>query len=320
MAEGGGKPQVRIIYKKKKGGHPFHGGSWKVALADFMTAMFALFLVMWILAQSQEVRSAVAYYFRHPQEIAGVDDVVYEGGIGVDPDARGLPKIPATIREGGASTDSAQSPGTSASNIMTDLQGDNPAGYGDTAVRPDPLHTPSDVRSFLELVENLKGLLKQDAETKQFEDYMELFAGGKGLVVRLQESNKHPMFTEGHVLTPNFSKALRILGREFGRLRAMDRINNTERWNRVEITGHGPGVGRRTFVPETQWLESFAIADLARKRMVEGGLSDKQLVAVRGCAGAVPILPESLPNVTDRTFPRRITILVYPWQWEPESF
>jgi chemotaxis protein MotB len=55
-----------IIKKVKKvhGGH--HGGAWKVAYADFVTAMMALFIVLWILGQSEEVKQAVAGYFKDP--------------------------------------------------------------------------------------------------------------------------------------------------------------------------------------------------------------------------------------------------------------
>ena len=56
-----------IIIKKKKGGHGgHHGGAWKVAYADFVTAMMAFFLVMWLVNQSQEVKDAVAGYFKDP--------------------------------------------------------------------------------------------------------------------------------------------------------------------------------------------------------------------------------------------------------------
>ncbi|NOT33310.1 MAG: OmpA family protein [Candidatus Eisenbacteria bacterium] len=57
---------VRIIIKKRghAGGH--HGGAWKVAFADFMTAMFALFLVLWLVNQSSDVKSAIAGYFQDP--------------------------------------------------------------------------------------------------------------------------------------------------------------------------------------------------------------------------------------------------------------
>ena len=53
-------------YKKVEGGHGHHGGAWKVAYADFVTAMMAFFLVMWIVGQSAQVKAAVAGYFRDP--------------------------------------------------------------------------------------------------------------------------------------------------------------------------------------------------------------------------------------------------------------
>lgn len=61
-----GSNETPIIVKKihKHGGH--HGGAWKVAYADFVTAMMALFIVLWILGQSQEVKDAVAGYFKDP--------------------------------------------------------------------------------------------------------------------------------------------------------------------------------------------------------------------------------------------------------------
>lgn len=61
------KEQPIIIKKVKKGGHGgYHGGAWKVAYADFVTAMMAFFIVMWILASGEEVRQAVAGYFQDP--------------------------------------------------------------------------------------------------------------------------------------------------------------------------------------------------------------------------------------------------------------
>ena len=57
---------IRIIYRKKSHGHAHHGGAWKVAFADFMTAMFALFLVLWLINQSSDVKSAIAGYFQDP--------------------------------------------------------------------------------------------------------------------------------------------------------------------------------------------------------------------------------------------------------------
>jgi chemotaxis protein MotB len=58
--------ETPIIVVRKVVAHGHHGGAWKVALADFMTAMFALFLVLWLVNQSSDVKSAIAGYFQDP--------------------------------------------------------------------------------------------------------------------------------------------------------------------------------------------------------------------------------------------------------------
>lgn len=55
-----------IVVKKKGGGHGHHGGAWKVAYADFVTAMMALFIVLWLLSSSEKVKKAVGGYFQDP--------------------------------------------------------------------------------------------------------------------------------------------------------------------------------------------------------------------------------------------------------------
>ena len=58
-------PVIKKVVKKGHGGH--HGGAWKVAYADFVTAMMAFFMVLWIVGQSsKEAKEAIADYFRHP--------------------------------------------------------------------------------------------------------------------------------------------------------------------------------------------------------------------------------------------------------------
>lgn len=59
------RPQINII-RKKKVVHAGHGGAWKVAYADFVTAMMSLFIVLWIIGQSKQVRDYVAEYFKNP--------------------------------------------------------------------------------------------------------------------------------------------------------------------------------------------------------------------------------------------------------------
>ena len=60
-------PPKIIVIKKKSGGHGgHHGGAWKVAYADFVTAMMALFIVLWLMNADPEVKKAVAGYFNDP--------------------------------------------------------------------------------------------------------------------------------------------------------------------------------------------------------------------------------------------------------------
>lgn len=64
---------VIIVKKKKGGGHGHHGGAWKVAYADFVTAMMAFFLVMWLMGSDEETKSSIEHYFNHP-------NTPYKGG------------------------------------------------------------------------------------------------------------------------------------------------------------------------------------------------------------------------------------------------
>jgi chemotaxis protein MotB len=80
MSKPGSQQPIIIVKKKGHGKHGHHGGAWKVAYADFVTAMMAFFLVMWIVGQSEDVKAGVAGYFRDPGAFS-------EGGRGVLPGA-----------------------------------------------------------------------------------------------------------------------------------------------------------------------------------------------------------------------------------------
>ncbi len=64
------REQPIIIVRKKVYAHGHHGGAWKVAFADFMTAMMALFLVLWLITQSSDVKASIAGYFATPMGVA----------------------------------------------------------------------------------------------------------------------------------------------------------------------------------------------------------------------------------------------------------
>ena len=122
-----GDSEQPVIIKRIKGGHAeHHGGAWKVAFADFMTAMMAFFLVMWLVGQKPEVREAVGGYFRDPGKFQD------QGGAGMlkgskspipneDP-ASGLLKVESEKRGGGPSEQEKKDMRQAAMNIIGELE------------------------------------------------------------------------------------------------------------------------------------------------------------------------------------------------------
>ena len=87
-----GQAKKIVIVKKKKGGHGgHHGGSWKVAYADFVTAMMAFFMVMWILGMDQSVKEAIEGYFSNP--------VGYKKGYSTGTSPLGTGASPASVQQ-----------------------------------------------------------------------------------------------------------------------------------------------------------------------------------------------------------------------------
>lgn len=82
MAGTNPEPTEPRIVKKKKAHHGGHGGAWKVAYADFVTAMMALFIVLWIMSQSQSIRQNVAQYFKNPGVLPGATGLMETSDVG----------------------------------------------------------------------------------------------------------------------------------------------------------------------------------------------------------------------------------------------
>jgi chemotaxis protein MotB len=94
MAAGkGGKDDAKrpiIIKKIKKGGHGHHGGAWKVAYADFVTAMMAFFLLLWLLSSSsKETLAGLSEYFTPTQGLKDSQGIGFEGGTSPTKDGTG---------------------------------------------------------------------------------------------------------------------------------------------------------------------------------------------------------------------------------------
>ncbi len=74
-----GKTQAIIVIKKKGGHGGHHGGAWKVAYADFVTAMMSLFIVLWLMNSSEKIKKAVAGYFNDPKGTAALMGTTMSG-------------------------------------------------------------------------------------------------------------------------------------------------------------------------------------------------------------------------------------------------
>jgi chemotaxis protein MotB len=90
-----------IIVIKKNGGHGgHHGGAWKVAYADFVTAMMALFIVLWLTSQSEQVKKAVAGYFQDPRGTANLLGTTMSGnGVAVTTHDEALQKLKEKLEQ-----------------------------------------------------------------------------------------------------------------------------------------------------------------------------------------------------------------------------
>ncbi len=109
-----------IIKKGKKCGHGHHGGAWKVAYADFVTAMMALFIVLWVLAQSEEVKTSIAHYFQNPTILGISGSKSFMEGQGPGSGQQGMEeKIKSEMEEKEAERKSLQE---KANNIIESLE------------------------------------------------------------------------------------------------------------------------------------------------------------------------------------------------------
>jgi chemotaxis protein MotB len=172
--------QPIIVKRKKAARHAAHGGAWKVAYADFVTAMMAFFLVMWLVGQSKPIKAAVAGYFRDPGifDQAKSDGPIAGGDLRLDPEA--APPQPETT------------PG------MADAER---AALEDTAKR-------------------IKQRLAESPDLRSLGKQIEITVTRDGLRIELLDAESQTFFASGSAaLAPGTEKVLDLIARELGQLR-----------------------------------------------------------------------------------------------------
>jgi chemotaxis protein MotB len=277
MAGDGKKLQPIIIKRIKKGGHAAHGGAWKIAYADFVTAMMAFFLLMWLLGSTSKGElEGIASYFSAPVKVSlmggdgtGNSDSILPGG------GRDLSKSAGQV-DGGDAERAAKLMG--AQMARAEL------------ARKDALRIDALQKKIAQLIANTP-------ELQAYGSQIRLEKTGDGLQIQIVDEQNRPMFDVGSALVkPYMRDILRAIGG------AMSDVEN-----RIALSGHTDatpfGSGDRGY---SNWELSSDRANASRRELVAGGLPDARLARVEGLASS-RLLDTASPN---GAINRRISILV----------
>jgi len=286
-----------VIKRIKKGGHGgHHGGAWKVAYADFVTAMMAFFLLMWLInTTTPEQKRGIADYFA-PQSIA--ETVSGAGGV-----LGGKVMGEDSSKAGGAASvfqkNSPTSPATAKPSTQTgvahggasDANGQGSAGAADghgTASAQDG--------EFAAAAEAIHQAIQDNPDIAVLSKQVMVDNTPEGLRIQLVDQDGRPMFKQGTSEPMPYTK--RLL-QEVGRI--IDRLPN-----RVSISGHTEGTPFEGPGGVTNWELSSSRANAARALLASGGLVQDRIYEVAGKAGSEPLLPED-PNASAN---RRLSIVL----------
>jgi len=284
-------PRPIIIKKVKKGGHGHHGGSWKVAFADFATAMMAFFLLMWLMeATTEEQRGAISEYFNNPSDVQGASPV----------------PSPSPIQgPGGASTSMIKLGG--GMELHHDpappapIAPPTPGVQTATRADDDGAQTREDVNEKLDnerlanLMEALKKGIDERESLAKYKDQILLDVTPEGVRIQIIDHERRSMFPLGSARLENFSSDI---------LKELAHIVSSVP-NRISISGH-TDVKPYVAVNYTNWELSADRANAARRALLAGGLAPEKIGRVVGLASSVLLdasAPESPVN-------RRISIVV----------
>ena len=288
MAGDAKKLQPIIIKKVKKGGHAAHGGAWKIAYADFVTAMMAFFLLMWLLGSTTEGdKKGIADYFASPLKVAllgggsgsGDSSHVVKGG-GED-----LSRSNGQVRRG----DLEATRSTINLHVLKEQQ------------------RKAEMSKLEELKEKVESELKNNAKLAQFAAQIKLDMTRDGLRIQIVDEMNRPMFDSGSaVVKPHMRELLRAIGSVL-----------VEVPNRLTLEGHTDalpfGNNDRGY---SNWELSSDRANSSRRELMAGGLDEGRVLRVQGMAS-------SSLFVSDDPFDpqnRRISIIVMNREAEDRFF
>ncbi|TKW60847.1 MAG: hypothetical protein DI628_08135 [Blastochloris viridis] len=262
-SSGNGGATVIVVKKKGRGhGHGHHGGAWKVAYADFVTAMMAFFLLLWLLASTtEEQKAGIAYYFNPPSNASQ-----YGGG-------QGIMKGSSAI----AADDSAPEE----TPVMPPAQADS---NDDMAVQA------KEDAMFRQVAEQIKRAVMNVPELKALMDNMIIDLTPEGLRITITDSADRPLFENGSAAMFPYTRDM------------MGVVTNVllPLPNALAIGGHTDVVPYRGANPVyTNWELSSDRAQMTRRVMMQEGMPERRIGRVAGYASQQPLLvdqPEAIKN------------------------
>lgn len=253
MAEQQQQPEVKVKFVKKKGGHAAaHGGAWKVAYADLVTAMMAFFLLMWLLSSANaNTKAGIAGMFQDANffNTERGKEILANHGKGILPGGRGM--APGPDGDGG-----------------TDTAAENPGAAQEE-------HKVMEATA-----EAIEKAFQQDELLQAFQDQISMDFTDEGLRVQIQDKAAQVLFDSGSATLKSYTMSiLKEIAKELGKLP-----------NRVVIGGH-TDASQYSNKAYTNWELSAERANAARRVMesAAGGLRPGQVRRVTGYADTIPL-------------------------------
>jgi chemotaxis protein MotB len=299
-----GERPIVVVKRIKRGEQHGHGGSWKVAYADFVTSMMAFFLVMWLIASvDKDQRAAIFNYFKNPS---------MEQGKSVRPS-------PGQMGPGGASTSVIQLGGAldmhaSATPLSTGLGIPRPlqSPRDQSAVANSPaanaleearrLTEAAEHKKLESLMVELRQAIDQSQALKPFKDQLLLDITPEGLRIQIVDAQNRPMFDLGSAkLKPYTASILHELAPYLEKVP-----------NRVSLSGHTDTTPYLAQVGYNNWDLSADRANAARRALESGGLAAEKVARIVGLSSAV-LFDNQNPRAPVN---RRISIIVMTKQAE----
>ncbi|MEK6662610.1 MAG: flagellar motor protein MotB [Pseudomonadota bacterium] len=272
-----------IVKRIKKHGHGAHGGAWKIAYADFVTAMMAFFLLMWLLGStSKGDLSGISEYFSQPMKVALL------GGEGSG-DATSLIK-------GGGKDLTRKAGQENKANMPAKKKTQDPEAGKNEAIRQEKVKLE-------ELKTKFEKKIESQSVLKQFKKQLMIDITAEGLRIQIVDEKSRPMFSIGSAKLQPYAKEI---------LSEISKVLNDVP-NTISLSGHTDATpysgGERGY---SNWELSADRANACRRELVSGGIEDGKILRVVGLGSAV------LFDKTDPGNPinRRISIIVMNKQTE----